>query len=372
MSKGKVVAAIGAVAIVVIVLLTYLARQDGNDTVRIGAILPMTGQAAGYGKWMQRGIELAVEDVNAEGGINGKKLEVIVEDSKSDNRGGADAANKLVSIDRVPAIITVLTGVTQSVVPITERNRVVLFTLAMSPGLTDGKTFVFRNATNVANEVDRMVSACKDELHLKRVALIHINNPPGLWVAEHFRKQMEAVGGEVPATESFQPDTTDFRTQLTRIKSSDPEALYILGYQQNGLIMKQARELGLKCQFLGVTDCELPEVIRIAGDAAEGVVYTKAAFDPTDKGASTFVAKYTARFGEPPEVFGATAYDAVRIIALAIAKGGDDPTAMRASILSVKDYPGVSGATTFLPNGDVQKPVELKKIEKGQFIPFKG
>ncbi|MGB2781452.1 MAG: ABC transporter substrate-binding protein [Phycisphaerae bacterium] len=370
MSKAKVIAAVGVVAVIVVVLAVYLAQQDNPDTVRIGAILPMTGQAAGYGKWMQRGIALAVDDINAEGGIGGKKLEVIVEDSKSDNRAGADAANKLVGVDRVPAIITALTGVTQSVAPVTERNRIVLFTLAVAPGLTDDKAFVFRNITNVANEVARMVSACKDELHLKRVTLIHINNPPGLWVAEHFRKQMEAIDGEVPAVESFQPDTTDFRTQLTRMKSSDPDALYILGYQQNGLIMKQARELGLKCQFLGITDCELPEVIRIAGDAAEGVVYTKAAFDLTDKGAAEFAAKYTARFGEPPEVYGATSYDAVRMIAMAIAKGDGDPAALRTLILSIKDYPGVSGVTTFLPNGDVQKPVELKKIEHGQFVPF--
>jgi len=338
--------------------------------LRIGAILPMTGQASGYGKWMERGIDLAVEDVNASGGISGRKLEVIVEDSKSDNRAGVDAANKLTSVDHVPVIMTTLTGVTQAVIPVTERSKVILFTSATAPGLTEQGKYVFRNATNVANEVDRMVSACKDDLHLGRVAMIYLNNPVGVWAHDYFRKSFASIGGELVAAQSFQPDATDFRTQLLRVKAADPEALYIMGYQQDGLIMKQARELGIRCQFLGAIDCELPEVIRIAGPAAEGTIYTKASFDATsgDAAVRSFAVRYRERYGEEPEVYGATMYDATRIIADAIRAVGTNPDRLRAHILAIKGYLGVSGTTTFLPNGDVQKPVELKMIKDGKYV----
>ena len=187
-----------------------------------------------------------------------------------------------------------MTGVTQSIIPVTERNRVILFTLATSPGITEKRKYVFRNATNIANEVDRMVGACKTNLQLKRVAIIYINNPVGPWIRDRFTKSLAEIGSKVVAAESFQPDSTDFRTQLLRIKKVNPQAVYILGYQQNGLIMKQARELGIKGQFLGVTDCELPDVVKVAGSAANGVIYTKAAFDPTSASgtAKTFVMNY--------------------------------------------------------------------------------
>lgn len=374
MSRRALLASAAVVVAVVVVVATYVSRRSDAETVRIGAVLPMTGQAAGYGKWIQRGIELAVEDVNASKGVRAKKLEVVIEDSRSDNRAGADAASKLITVDKVPAIVTVLTGVTKSLMPITERHRVVLFTLAMAPGLTEEGKFVFRNATNAANEVDRMISASKGELNFRKAALIHINNATGLWVADHFRKGLEAVGGTVTASESFQPDATDFRTQLTRIRTSQPEALYVLGYMQNGLIMKQARELGLRCRFIGAADCELPDVLRLAGAAAEGTVYTKASFDLESGGkeAQEFASKYGARFGEAPEIYAATAYDAVRIIALALDKTGPDAAKMRQFILSIREYPGASGQTTFLANGDVRKPVELKKIENGRFVPFRN
>lgn len=370
--KLSVVIAVVAAAVLLGAVVFKTRPAQSSKEFAIGAILPMTGTASGYGQWMQRGIEIAVEDVNAAGGVNGRPLRVIIEDSKSDNRVGVDAATKLVSLDHVPAMITVLTGVTKSIIPITERSRVIHFTLAMSPGLTEDGTFVFRNATSVANEADRMVKACSQELNIEKLAIIYINNPAGLWVADYLKQQMVSGGPRIVAAESFQPEMTDFRTQLTKIKQELPEALYILGYSQNGLIMKQARELGLACKFIGAADCELPDVLKIAGDAAEGTIYTKAAFDlnTADKQVEGFVSKYLKRYGEQPEVFGATTYDAVRIMALAFASAGQDADKMRTFILALKDYPGVSGRTTFLQNGDVSKPVEIKQIQGGKYVPF--
>jgi branched-chain amino acid transport system substrate-binding protein len=317
---------------------------------------------------MQQGIELAVDEVNAAGGINGAKLDVIVEDSRSDNRGGVDAANKLVSINKVKAIETGLTGITKSITPITERNRVLLFTCATAPGLTDDCKYVFRNATNVRNEADKIIAACRQRLGIDSMALIWLNNPVGVWASQYFRQQFEAKGGRLVASESFQPDATDMRTQLEKIRVAAPAAIYIVGYQQSGLIMKQARELGMTCQFLGMTDFELPDVLKAAGTAAEGAVYTKASFDTSSKSmeVAKYVKAYAQRFGEDPEVYSATMYDATHIIAKAMTASGGDPDKARQFILAIKQYPGASGLTSFMPNGDVEKPVELKKIQGGK------
>jgi len=138
--------------------------------------------------------------------------------------------------------------------------------------------------------------------------------------------------------------------------------------------MKQARQLGIDAQFLGVTDCELPDVIEVAGPAADGVIYTKASFNPdSDTGiVKEFAEKYEEKYGEKPEVYGATMYDATRIIADTIEAVGTAPEDMKAHILSIHDYPGVSGSTTFMPNGDVEKPVELKKIEDGKYVSYRS
>ncbi len=371
MNKKALITVVIVVAIAIAGAVFLKIRQAQTPTqLTIGAVLPMTGAASGYGKWMQRGIELAVENINAAGGVNGRQFRVIVEDSKSDNRAGVDAANKLITIDHVPALEVALTGVTKSVVPIAEGQSIIVFTSATAPGLTDDGKYLFRNATNIRNEVDRMIRACLGTLELKRVSVISVNNPVGPWVNGYFKRKFEAAGGQVRHTELFQPNTTDFRTQLEKIRQGNPEALYILGYQQTGLIMKQARELGLKCQFLGITDFELPEVLRVAGNAADGAIYTKAAYDPQseDPQVSAYARKYIDRYGEPPEVYSATVYDATRLIALAFAKAGDDPEAIREYILSIKDYAGASGMTTFMPNGDVTKPVQLKKIVDGKYV----
>lgn len=369
-SRKLILTVMNAILLVGLAVLQIGCPPKGE--IKIGAVLPMTGSAAGYGKWMQRGIDLAVEDINKAGGVSGKTLKVVSEDSKSDNTGGVNAATKLVDVDKVPAIVTVLTGVTQAIIPVTEKSKVLLFTAATAPGLTEQGKYVFRNATNIRNEVDQMLKACKEKLNLRKVAVIYINNSVSLWINDYFRKGLESFGGQVTASESFQPEATDLRTQLEHIKQTSPEAVYVLAYKQGGLAMKQARQLGLKCQFLGTTDFELPDVLSIAGAAAEGAIYTKAAFNPAE--GKEIIASYTKRYkernGEDPEVFGATAYDATRIIAAALGKTGGNPDKTKDYILSIKDYPGVSGNTSFLANGDVDKPVELKKIENGKYVPL--
>ncbi|MBX3538952.1 MAG: ABC transporter substrate-binding protein [Chelatococcus sp.] len=342
------------------------------EEIKIGTVLPMTGDAASYGTWMRNGMNIAVDQINAKWGPE-RKLTVIYEDSKSNPRDGVAAMNKLIAADRVGAVMTTLTGITKALIPIAEEKKVILTTSATLPGITEGKSHVFRNATNLGSEIRALNEFAKTRY--KKAAILWVNLEWADWGAKAFEKQFKADGGEVVGSLSFAPDATDVRAQLTRIRVAKPDVILVLAYKTTGQVLKQARELGIEAPFIGTLDFELPEVVQIAKEAAEGSVYTKAVFDTDNPVAGTmtdYTAEYQKRYGQKPEVYGATMYDMLLILAEAMAKSNGDTEATRKAILSVKDFPGASGTTTFLPNGDVDKAVELKTIKGGQYVDYKN
>ena len=361
-------------AMVAAAALAWQAGGSGaQETHKIGAILPFTGSAASYGDWMRKGMDIALDEVNPEWAKKGKRLEIVYEDSRTNPKDGVTAMNKLIAIDKVPAVMTTITGVTRALKPLADQNKVILTTSATLPGLTEGSAYTLRNATNLGSEVKVLVDFAAKRF--KKVAILWVNLEWAKWGAEAFAKQFEAKGGRVAASEPFDPAATDVRIQLTKIKPTDPEALFVLAYKTTGIALKQARELGLKAQFIGTLDFELPEVVQIAKEAAEGAVYTKAAFDPEQPVNDTmrsYVKKYRDRNGKDPEVYGATHYDMVKILALAMEKVGPSPDAMKKFILEIKRYPGASGETTFTPDGDVDKAVDLKTIKGGRHVTYGG
>lgn len=341
-----------------------------SQTVKIGAILPFTGTGAAYGKWQRQGSDMAVEEINEMGGVKGKKLEIAYEDTKSVPKDAVAGVNKLFFVDKIPVIMTTLTGVTKALIPIAEKNGFILTTSATMPGITEGTKWVFRNATNMYSEQKTLVAFAAKRY--KKVALVTMNTEIGQWTANFFKRNFEDLGGKIVANETFEQGGTDFRVQLFRVKAVDPEALYIYGYKELAICIKQAREMGIKAQFLGNLDFELPEVLTIGKEAAEGAIYTKAAFDPgsPDKIMRDYQAKYKAKYGELSEAYAAYHYDMVKLICKAVESGGYSAEGIRKELLKIKNYPGVSGETTFLPNGDVDKPIVLKTIRGGKYIPY--
>ncbi|CAN5750927.1 ABC transporter substrate-binding protein [soil metagenome] len=346
------------------------AASAGAQGVKIGAVLPMTGDAAAYGRWMQRGMSIAMDEIKAQGGA-ARDLQLIIEDNKSSPKDSVVAMNKLLTTDKVSAVMTTLTGPTKALIPIAEQAGVVLTTSATLPGITENTKYVFRNSTNLSSEVDRLVEYSAGRY--KTAAILWVNLEWASWGKTAFEKQFTARGGKIVADQSFPPDATNLRTQLLKIREEKPDVVLVLAYKTTGVAMKQARELGMSSPFIGTLDFELPEVVGIAKEAAEGAVYTKSAFDaehPTSPEMSRYVAEYRKRFGEAPEVYSATMYDMLRLLAKAINDRGATADGIRSSVLATKDFPGASGKTTFLPNGDVSKSVELKTIKDGKYAAF--
>jgi len=354
--------------VAIILTLTFFSCEEDKQEIKIGAILPMTGDAAKYGKWMSQGMQLAVDEINSKGGIIGKDIELVIDDSQTQPTAAVNAMNRLVNVENISFVLTTLTSVCNALIPIAEKNQIILFANATLPGLTDKGDFIFRNVTNLASDIPAMVRFLVNAKNKPRVGVIWRNDEFGLWGSSHFKELYEGFDGFVVSV-AYNPQINDFRTHILRLAESKPDFIYLLGYSESGRIIKQAKELGQDWKFVGITTLGDPEVKKIAGEALDGAVFTEPAFSPDADIANLkkYQKKYQARFGEKSEIWAATFYDAVKLVALAIKNAESvEPEAVKNELQKISGFDGVTGITTFLTNGDVEKPVDLKIIEGGE------
>lgn len=279
---------------------------------------------------------------------------------------------KLVTQDKVPVVIgDVTSGVTLAISPIANRNEVVVLSPgASSPKISEAGDYVFRNWQSDALEAEVMAEYASKK-GIKKIAIMYINNAFGKDLEEASKKIFSSKGVEISTTEAFEQNENDFRTHLLKIKQYNPDGIYLLSYpQETPLILQQANELGINTNFLGVAAFEDDSLIKIAGKLAEGVVYTHA-IPPSDEEPTiaSFKKNYRAKFGKGPGLISDTAYDAVKMIALAIKLGGGfSGDKISDGLYKIKDFPGASGIMTFDENGDVVKPIGLKIVRNGEFV----
>lgn len=346
--------------------------QKEPATYKIGAILPLSGSGANYGKWEKQGIDLAVEEINQAGGINGKKLEIIFEDSKSLPKDGVSAMNKLATVDKVPVAIAGISSVVLACAPVADQYKVVLLNSGgISPKIRGAGEYVFSNIGDGAVEVKVMAEYAYNYLKFKKLAVLYINAAAGTDSRDIFIKHFKGLGGEIVAVEGHEQGATDFRAQLTKLRDAKPEAIYLASFtKESALILKQANEMRIKTQWLSYAPFQGQDILTIAGKTADGVIYTSPAFDPnsTDEKMREFQSKYESKYGIKSELYAATFYDGIKLIAEAIKKGGYNSEGIKRALIEVKDYHGVSGVTTFDADRAVSKPVILKTIKDGQFI----
>lgn len=347
---------------------------DQASSLKIGVLFPLTGDAASYGEKGKRAIDMAVASINAEGGVNGRTVEVIYEDSRAEPKTGVSAMKKLVEIDKVPAVVgDIVSSVTLPVAPIAEKSRVVLMSPTSSaPAITDAGEYIYRIWPSDLAEGSALAEFAVTR-GLKTVAIFHLNNDYGLSIASIFSKTFEEKGGRVLLKEGYLAEATDFRAALTKIKRASPDAVYIAGYYADtSVIVKQARELGLEVQFLGTTAIEDEKFLELAGAAAEGMIYPLATgFDPASDSTMVrnFIVSFKKDYGYEPGWVEAQCYDAFKLLCWAAAEvnGPVTGTAIKQSIDRMSEYEGVTGTIKFDKNGDVSKSVTFKTVRGGRF-----
>lgn len=357
------------------VLAVYKPRWPPPSDASWGVLVPLTGDRAAYGVAIRDGIALAVDEMNSQGGPNGARIRLIVEDTKGTTRDCVSAFEKLASQDEVGVVLGPMSSSeVLSVAPLAEQRHILLFTAsASSPAISDAGDYIFRNVPSDIFEGNAMAEVAAAKLKLKTIGILYINTDYGIGVVQTFRTAYEKLGGKVGSAETYPDGTRDFRTHLQKVKEAAPEALYIVGYKEMGAAVAQARELALPQRLLSTAIFEDPEILQAAGAAAEGLVFTSITFDPSnpDRRAVTFTKNYKKKFKREPDGYAASAYDAAHILGEAARLAGSlGPDPMKDALYRMKDFKGLLGDVKFDAKGDVLLPIKLKRVTNSKFESF--
>lgn len=366
-----------ALLVVVVLAITFVVfqKQKEADEIRIGVITPLSGDSAKYGEDIKRGYDLAVEEINSKGDIKGKKLRLIYEDSEGKPGKAVAAAQKLIHGNKVIAILGALwSSPTLAVAPIAEENNVLLLSSgSSSPKVTNAGDYTFRNEISEAYGGEIAARLYFDQ-GFKKIAVLYLNNDYGVGLNDFTVDTYAKLGGTVTISEAFEQDEKDFRTQLLKVKNTSPQAVLIVSYKEAILIIRQMHELGMAdIQVLGSTLFEDAEIVEKLGDLAHGVIYSYyGTFYPESEEPiiQDFLTRFRRQYECNPSYYAPIGYDAVKILSQAIEKGGFTSEKIKAALYKIKDFPGVSGTTSFDENGDVIKPVILKEIKHGEFLKY--
>lgn len=352
--------------VVLSMLLTVGCTKKESKELVVGAILPLTGPAAQFGQYAKEGIEIGLQEIKS----SNPNIRVIYEDSQGDPKNAVSILNKFIKVDKVKAVFVVTSGETLAILPIINQEKILTFTGTILPGITAKSPYLLRNASSLDIETKYMADYLANKKNKPTVATIYVNNDAGVISNKEFQKTYASLSGKVVAAETYELGASDFGTQLAKIKSANPDYLYILTYKEFGLIMKQARELGMKSAFIGTTTFDDPSGVKAAGNAADGATFTITDYDPN---ASTpdlvqFQKLYQDKYGRKADLYAAMFRDNVHILAQASKASPANATEFKKAILNIGTFNGVSGKTKFLENGDVEKPLKLKTIRDGKFL----
>ncbi|MCL6570613.1 MAG: ABC transporter substrate-binding protein [Bacillus sp. (in: Bacteria)] len=355
--------------------------SETSDTIKIGVNLELSGGVASYGESLEKGIDIAVSEINKNGGVDGKKLDIIKTDNKSETAEATNGAIKLTSQDKVTAIIGAATsGNTVAQAQIANDTKTILLTPSgTSPNVTvadngDLNEYVFR--TSFIDPFQGIVAAnfASKELKVKNVAIFADSaSDYAKGLAASFKETFKKDGGKIVAEEAYVGKDTDFRATLTRIKAKNPEFIFIPGYYEEvGLIVKQAREMGITVPLMGADGWDSPKLVELAGaDALNNTFITNhyTSEDP-DETIQKFVTTYKDKYnGESPNAFNALGYDTVYLLADAIKRAGSTDTAkIKVALEKTKDLSLITGVITIDKNHNPIKSATVLEYKDGKQV----
>src|SRR4051794_3594956 len=353
-------------------LLSFACNKGGGaDKVRIGVFMSLTGSTANFGISSTNGIKMAADEVNAAGGINGKQVDVLVQDDRSDASEAATIVTKFVTQDQVHAILgEVASSRSIAAAPIAQNAKIPMLTpSSTNPEVTKKGNFIFRSCFIDPVQGAAIAQFAAKTLGAKRAAImVDRKNDYSTGLEKVISATFTKMGGQMVGTQSYQEGDQDFNAQLTDLKGKNPEVIFVPGYYNDvGLIAKQARDKGITVPLVGGDGWDSAQLYAIGGAALNGSFFTNhySPFD-TDPKVQKFVNDYKSRYGSVPDALAATAYDAAKIMFDAIKRANSlDGTAIRDALAATKDFPGVTGNVTFNQDRDAVKPIVMIEIKDG-------
>ncbi len=348
-------------------------KTKDKEVVKIGAILPLTGEAANYGTGLKKGMDLAIKEINSTS--SNTPIQIIFEDDKGTPNAGIAAYNKLKSIDRVNYIIGgMFSNVALSLAPMAEKDDVILMSpTASAVEYSNFGDHVFRIYPSDTYDGDFLADFTFNQLGSTNVAILSVDAASTIEVSKIFAEKFKLNGGIVGFTNNYKQGEKNFRTILQKLKSVEAEVIFIPGYIEDiATLLKQAKELGVKKTFLTISTVYDKKLFDIVGDAAEGLIFSAPAYDANSSNAETqnFVNLYKKEYGETPDILAAYGYDVVKISYQAISKSPTKLSEIINNLYNTIDYPGVTGKMNFDKNGDVVKQLKILTVRGKSFIEY--
>jgi branched-chain amino acid transport system substrate-binding protein len=347
----------------------------GSNEIVIGHLASMTGGQATFGQQTDQGLRLALEEINAAGGVKGRKIRVITEDTQSKQEEAATAVTKLISRDNVTAILgEIASSNSLAAGPIAQANKVPMISPgSTNPAVTEKGDYIFRICFIDPYQGEALAKYVANDMKLTRAAILRdVKSDYSMGLADFFKNTFTSLGGTIVADSSYSGGDSDFKSQLTTIKSANPQLIFVPGYYTEiGQIAVQARDLGITIPLVGGDGWESPKLIEIGGKALEGCFYSNHYHvdDPSPM-VHEFVAAYEKKYGAKPDAMAALGYDSMKFLAAAMerAKSLDGPT-LRDEIAKTAGFQGVTGTITLGPDRNpINKKLVVLEIRDGKLV----
>jgi branched-chain amino acid transport system substrate-binding protein len=352
--------------------LLSITGQSSLADIKIGAMTCLTGALSTFGVSSVQGAKLAVEEINATGGTLGQSIQLIVEDNGSKAGETATITRKLISQDKVAAILGDLTSsATMEGAPLAQAAKIPLLTpSATNIAITKIGNYIFRSCFIDAFTGKMMAKFALDSLKAKKAILVtDVKQDYSIGLADAISQYLGQNGSGIAKTFSYSSGDTDFRTQLTGVRTEHPDVVFLPGYYtEAALILRQARQLGITCPFVGGEGWDSPTLVKVAGKAADGNYYTDhfSAADP-DPRVQKFVQTYQAKYGASPDALAALWYDGAHLLSRAIEHAESaNPAKIRDSLAGTRNFDGVTGRISIDEDRNASKSGVILKIDNGE------
>ena len=346
-----------AIAAVLLAGSTGFFALSTAQSIKVAWIGPLSGIYASIGSSNMKGVEIAVDKINAEGGINGRNIELVVEDTQGDTKLFLNALQKLSAIDNINIILTSQYTELFAAKGFAEKNNIVLVNAVDASNqiaaLSDNIFGIGIYDEGIGHSLAEFAAEKKG---YKRIGIVFLNSEAFLiLVKSAFKEKLESLGGKIGFEAAYGPNENDFRTIIEKAKGSELDALLVLGYDETGFLLRQARELGFEKQFLGIDLFASKQFLANAGGAAEGAIFTFWQPD-SSKESREFSRVFEEKFNEAPReiLFASTGFDAMSAVAFAMKNNGISTGSIKKGLLAIKDLKGLAGSLTMSPDGIVR------------------
>ncbi|HEX8290152.1 MAG TPA: ABC transporter substrate-binding protein [Pyrinomonadaceae bacterium] len=347
---------------------------DSGGTIRVGVYGDLSGQTSSFGESTRNGVQMAIDEINAAGGINGRKVEAVVEDDQGQPQQASTVVTKLVNQDKVAAIIgEVASSNSLAAAPKAQEGKVPMITpSSTNPKVTQVGDYIFRVC--FTDDFQGAVAAkfATNTLKAKKAAILgDFNSDYSKGMTQYFEQEFGGAGGQIVARQSYTNTDADFKGQLTNIRAAAPDVIFVPGYYgQVGVIAKQAKELGITAPLLGGDGWDSPKLFELGGASLDGAyMVNHYSTDDPSPAVQKFVAAYKAKFGAVPDAIAALGYDAMNVLADSIRRaGGTDSAKLRDAIAATKGFSGVTGSITLNASRDAVKPAVVFELRDRKLV----